>query len=136
MTESSLSPEEFSKQVLKNLIGTKFGIKRFSDLLQLACLEKNLLQISNYESAEFFLHREQIKPLHNPKIDRLSLVYPPSYEFSIDYQICGHFKVKYNSASSPLPVQVKQFIVNYSGILIPHDDNFEIKNEKIKIKER
>lgn len=136
MTDSSLSPEEFSKQVLKNLMDTKSGINRFNDLLQLAGLEKDLLQISSYENAEFILNKKQIKPLNNPKIDRLSLVYPPSFAFSMDYHISGHFNVKYNSARSPLPVQVKKLIVNYSGILIPHSVNFEMKNEKIKIKER
>jgi len=58
MTDSSLSPEEFSKQVLKNLMGTKSGINRFNDLLQLASLEKDLLQISSYESAKFILNKK------------------------------------------------------------------------------
>lgn len=129
----TLSQEELSRQVLENLMSNESWLTRFNNLLQLADLEKELLQISSYESAEFILKRENIKQVHNPKIDRLTLVYPPSFAFSVDYQISGHFNVKYNSANKSLPIQMKAFIVNYSGILIPHDDNFEIKNEKIKI---
>ena len=51
----------------------------------------------------------------------------------MEYQVSGYFKVKYNSTRIPLPIQVEPFNVNYSGILIPKDDEFEIKNEKISI---
>ncbi len=133
MTYSTLSQEELSKQVLDNLLSTESGLSRFNYLLQFTNLEKELLLISSYKSAEFILNREKIVQLHPPVIDRLTLVHPPSFAFLIDYQICGYFNVKYNSASNPLPIQMDPFTVNYSGILIPFDDNFEIKNEKIKI---
>lgn len=136
MTDSTKSQEEFSKQVLNNLLNNESGYNRFSDLLQLANLEKELLQISSYESAELILQRENIKQVGSSQIDRLSLVYPPSFAFSVDFQIKGYFHVKYNSARNPLPIQMEPFIVNYSGIIIPHDENFEIKNEKIEISDR
>lgn len=133
MTDLNLSLEEFSEQVLKNLMNSELGLKRFSDILQLGQLEKELLQISSYEHAEFILKTESIHPLNNPKIDRLVLVFPPSFAFSMEYQISGYFKVKFNSTPKPLPIQVEPFHVNYSGILIPKTEKFEIKNEKIAI---
>lgn len=133
MVNSTKSQEEFSKQVLENLLNTESGLSRFNDLLQLANLEKELLQISSYESVQFILNRENIVLIHHPIIDRLTLVYPPSFAFSTDYQISGYFNIKYNSANKTLPIQMEPFNVQYSGIIIPHDDNFEIKNEKIKI---
>ena len=136
MTDSILSQEEFSKLVLGYLMSSESGLTRFNVILQLAGLEKELLQISSYENAEFILKEENIKQIHQPKIDRLTLVHPPSFAFSVDYQISGHFNVKYNAASNPLPIQMEPFIVNYSGILIPHDASFEIKNEKIVIKDQ
>lgn len=135
MEDSKLSQEEFSTKVLENLMSNESGLNRFNNLLQHAKLEKELLQITSYKSAEFILKPENIKQLHLPQVDRLSLVYPPSFAFSIDYQISGHFNVTYNSASNPLPIQMEPFIVNYSGILIPMDESFEIKNEKIEMKE-
>ena len=117
-------------------MSSESGLTRFNYLLQLAGLEKELLQISNYESAEFILQQEKIEQINNPKIDRLTLVYPPSFAFSVNCRVKGYFNVKYNSANNSLPIQIKPFVVNYSGILIPHDDNFEIKNEKIKIVNR
>ena len=129
----TLTQETLSQQVLENIMSNESGLSRFNDLLQLANLEKELLQITSYESAQFNLNRENIKQVLPPKIDRLSLVHPPSFAFSVDYQISGYFHIKYNSASKPLPIQMEPFIVNYSGILIPYDNNFEIKNEKIAI---
>ena len=129
----TLTQETLSQQVLENIMSNESGLSRFNDLLQLANLEKELLQITSYESAQFNLNRENIKQVHPPKIDRLSLVHPPSFAFSVDYQISGYFNVKYNSANNSLPIQMEPFIVNYSGILIPYDNNFEIKNEKIAI---
>lgn len=134
MIDLILSQEKLSRQVLENLMSSESGLARFNYLLQHAGLEKELLQISSYESTEFILKRKNIKQVRNPDIDRLTLVYPPSFAFSVDYQISGHFNVKYNSANKSLPIQMEAFIVNYSGILILHNDNFEIKNEKIKIR--
>ena len=135
MKDSTLSQEEFSKKALENLMSNESGLNRFNNLLQHAKLEKELLQISSYKSAEFILKPENIKQLRPPQIDRLSLVYPPSFAFSMDYRISGHFNVTYNSASNPLPIQMEPFIVNYSGIFIPKDEGFEMKNEKIEMKE-
>ena len=129
----TLTQETLSQQVLENIMSNESGLSRFNDLLQLANLEKELLQITSYESAQFNLNRENINQVHPPKIDRLSLVHPPSFAFSVDYQISGYFNVKYNSANNSLPIQMEPFNVNYSGILIPYDNNFEIKNEKIAI---
>ncbi len=87
MTDSNISQEEFAKQVLENLLKTESGLDRFNDLLQLANLEKDLLQISSYKSSEFILRRENIVQKNSPIIDRLTLVYPPSFAFSSDYQM-------------------------------------------------
>lgn len=133
MKDSNISQEEFAKQVQENLLKTDLGLTRFNNLLQLANLEKELLQISSYKSSEFILKRENVVQINPPTIDRLTLVYPPSFAFSSDYQISGYFQIKYNSASKPLPIQIEPFIVNYSGILIPHGNSFEIKSEKIEI---
>lgn len=133
MADLNLSLEEFSKKELENLMSSKLGLKRFVDLLQISQLEKKLLQISSNESAEFILNTDQFLTLRSPKIDRLVLVYPPAFAFSMEYQLSGYFKVKYNSTSNPLPIQVEPFKVKYSGILIPNDDEFDIKNEKITI---
>lgn len=133
MKESKISQEEFAKQVVDNLLKTELGLTRFNELLQMASLEKELLQISSYESSTFILNRENIVQTDSPKIDRLTLVYPPSFAFSADYQISGYFQVKYNSAGNSLPIQMEPFIVNYSGILIPNGEHFEIKSEKVKI---
>ena len=135
MTDSTLSQEVFSKLVLENLMSNESGLNRFNDLLQQAKLEKKLLQISSYKSAEFILKAENLKRINALQIDRLTLVYPPSFEFSMDYQVSGHFNVRYNTASNILPILIKPFIVIYSGIIIPKGDHFELKNEKIRIKE-
>ena len=81
------------------------------------------------------LKTENLKRINALQIDRLTLVYPPSFEFSMDYQVSGHFNVRYNTASNILPILIKPFIVIYSGIIIPKGDHFELKNEKIRIKE-
>ena len=128
-----MSQEEFAKQVVDNLLKTELGLTRFNELLQMASLEKELLQISSYESSIFVLNKENIVQTDSPKIDRLTLVYPPSFAFSADYQISGYFKVKYTSAGKSLPIQMEPFIVNYSGILIPNGEHFEIRSEKVKI---
>jgi hypothetical protein len=129
----SLSPEEFAKHVLDNLLNTDSGLARFNHLLKLAGLEKDLLQISSYESAEFIVKSENIEQMDQPKIDRLTLVYPISYAFSVDYRISGFFSVKYKQATNPLPTQVEPFTINYSGILIPNEMEFNLKNEKIAL---
>jgi hypothetical protein len=132
MTESEKLQEIFIKQVVENLLKTESGLSRFIELLQLANLEKDLLQISSYESSTFILNKDNIFQTEPPKIDRLTLVYPPSFAFSANYQISGYFKVKYTSAGNSLPIQMKPFIVNYSGILIPNGEHFEIKSEKVE----
>ena len=134
MKDSALSQDAFPKLILENLVSNESGLNRFNDLLQQAKLEKTLLQISSYKSAEFILKTENLKRISGPQIDRLTLIYPPSFEFSMDYQVSGHFNVKYNTASNTLPILVKPFIVTYSGIIIPKGDHFELKNEKIRIK--
>jgi len=133
MADLNLSLEAFSEKALKNLMSSKLGLKRLNDLLQLGQLEKKLLQISSYESAEFILKTDCILPVHNLKTDRLSLVYPPAFAFSMQSQVSGYFKVKYHSMNNPLPIQVEPFNINYSGILIPNDGEFEIKNDKVAI---
>lgn len=133
MNDSTLLQEEHAQQVLKSLMSSESGLNRFNVLLKHAGLEKELLHISSYESAEFILKEETIKQVLHPKIDRLTLVYPPSFAFSTDYQISGHFNVKYNAANKSLPIQMESFTINYSGILIAHSDNYEFKNEKIAI---
>lgn len=134
MTDSTLSHEAFSKQALEKLMSSESGLSKFNNLLQHAKPEKKLLQISSYKSAEFVLKTENLKQKSSPQIDRLTLIYPPSFEFSMDYEVSGHFNVRYNTASNTLPILMKPFIVTYSGMIIPKGDHVELKNEKIRIK--
>lgn len=136
MTDLILLQEENSKKVVEDLLVSETGQSRFKKLLQNAKLEKELLQISSYENAEFILNQNSIKQNDQVQVDRLVLVYPPTFAFSVVCQINGHFNVKYNSVNNVIPVQVKPFNVNYTGILIQHKSSFEIKNERIILKER
>lgn len=136
MKDLILLQEENIKKVLKHLLDSKSGQERLIKLLQDAKLEKEVLQISSYKSAEFILNHSGIKQNNPVKVDRLTLIYPPTFAFAVDCQINGHFNVKYNSVNNVLPVQVKPFIVNYTGILVQHKTSFEIKNERIILKER
>jgi hypothetical protein len=125
--------DTLSEQSLNRLINSDSGISRLNYLLQTAGLEKELLNISSYESALFILDKNKINQLDQPGIDRLTLVYPPSFSFSVKYEISGYFNVKYNSAGNPLPIQVDPFVIEYSGIVILQEDHLELKNERIRM---
>ncbi len=107
--------------------------ERLKNLIKAAELEKDLLNIASYEYATFCTNGKSIKQLNNIKLDRLTLVYPPSFVFSVKLQVSGYFNVKYKSAKSSLPVQIDPFTVGYSGIAIQHENELEVKNESIKI---
>lgn len=121
--------EEISRHIqtrINELSNTSAMLKNF---IQFNELEKDILNIASYEKAEFCPNDNSIKQLNGIKLDRLSMVHPPAFAFSVKLQLSGHFKVKYKSAITSLPVQIEPFVVTYSGIAIQNDKALEIKNE-------
>jgi len=125
--------DKINEQINQWILELENGSDRLKNLIQEAKLEKDLLNIASYENATFCTNGNSIKKLNNIKIDRLTLVYPPSFVFSVKFLISGYFNVKYKSAKSSLPVQIDPFTIGYKGIAIQHENDLEIKNESIKI---
>jgi len=109
------------------------GSQRLKALLATAEIEKDLLNIATYENISFCTNGNSVKQVGNIEFDRLSMVHPPSFVFSVKLQIAGYFNVKYKSAKTSLPMHIEPFDVNYSGIAIQHENELEIKNESIKV---
>jgi len=85
------------------------------------------------ESIAFRIDPEHVEPLKSPKIDRLSLVYPESYEFDWQLSVSGYFLVKYKSFSQPLPQHTEPFVISYSGIIVLDKSDFKFKNEWVQL---
>jgi len=125
--------EEISKHIqnrISELSNTSDLIKSFFKANE---IEKDLLNIASYENAEFCPNNNSVHQLNGIELDRLSLVHPPSFVFSVKLQLSGHFKVKYKSAKTSLPVQIEPFVVIYSGIAIQNEKELEIKSESIDL---
>lgn len=135
MNISEIKVEAINEQIIKIISDKQSGFARLNILLRKAGIEKRLLNISTYEKASFFPDTRKIKQLNQLRLDRLSLVYPPSFDFSLRFEISGHFIIKYKSADVNLPKSIDPFIIDYTGIVVIRDNGYEIKNESVQFVE-
>jgi hypothetical protein len=133
MNSSDPLTENISKLILARAKDKETGYAWLKHLIQSAHPEKELLPVSSYEFADFQPKDDDIQMVTQPKFERLSLVYPPSWEFSVIYSVSGVFNVKYKLANIPLPFKKEPFLINYTGIIVQHENVFEFKNESVKI---
>jgi len=102
-------------------------------LINAARVDTDLLKVSSCESIVFRIDPEHVEPLKSPKIDRLTLVFPESWEFDWQLSVTGYFLVKYKSLSQPLPKHIEPFIISYSGIIILDKSDIKFKNEWVQL---
>jgi len=128
--------ELVSKQteiVRNDLINTESDFGKLRFLVHYFKLEKELFNLVKYESVSFIPINDQVKLIGNPTFERISMVYPFSYSFEAEFNISGYFMVKRSANSDALPVYTEPFRITYSGILLPVEDTFVIKNENLEL---
>jgi len=109
------------------------GCKFLEQLINAARLDKALLKVSSCESIIFRINPELVHQQKPLTFDRLTLVYPESFEFYWQLTVSGYFLVKYKSLPQPLPQQLEPFSVGYSGIIILDSNSFRFKNERVQL---
>lgn len=124
---------EIAGKISGRILDHESGYAHLKELVRHFRLEKPLLNLTNYEHAEFFPLNRKTMLLQEPDLEQISLVFPVSFHFCLYLRLDGHFKVKYNHISIPLPKSIDPFPVRYSGIVTPQDDKMEYKNEKLEL---
>ena len=125
-------PEEL---IVKRIMDKDSGLTLLNNLIRVSSLEKSLLNIVSYQEATFVIDSNNTKQLTSPQFERLTLVYPPSFAFSLKIQISGYFNIKYKSASVSLPNRIEPFIAKYSGIVIQKETGYEFRNESLIVQQ-
>ncbi|OQX78427.1 MAG: hypothetical protein B6D61_05520 [Bacteroidetes bacterium 4484_249] len=125
-------PEEL---IIKRIMDKDLGLTHLNNLIRVSKLERSLLNIVSYEEATFIIDSNNTKQLSSPKFERLTLVYPPSFAFTLQIQISGYFNIKYKSASVSLPNRIEPFIANFSGIVIQNETGYEFRNESLIVQQ-
>lgn len=100
-------------------------------LINQAELGKELLRAVATQGTEFTLIPQLVRILVEPKIERLTLVYPESFYFETSLKLSGYFKIKYKTLAQTIPKQVEPFTIVYSGIVITEKESIRFKNERV-----
>lgn len=102
-------------------------------LINAANLAEYLFTVAHFKSAEFCLSADGIKAVNPPTIDRLSMVYPVSFEIEWDLWVSGYFKVQYAAIPNPLPHRVNPFKIRYNCIITPTERDAVVRNERVAL---
>jgi len=125
--------QKYTPMIHSRIMDDKTGFRLLKILLHQSKPDKELLTLSKCESAEFVPDEKKIIPQGSLHFERLVMMNPPSFEFSLILSLTGYFNVKYTAIKDPLPMRVDPFRVKYSGILIDRDGQPEITNESLKV---
>lgn len=125
--------QKYSDLIRSRILDDAGGYKLLTGILQCSKLEKDLLTTSKYDRVEFVPDTKRISALPDVHFEKLAMINPPSFEFSMMMSISGFFRVWYGSLQNPLPIRTEPFRVRYSGILIDHDQRCEIISETVKV---
>ncbi len=128
--------EKLVKLVKSRIIDPKNNYEKLIELIENAHLENTLLNISTFEEVSFHVNHDQVEISLTPSVERLSLVYPPSFECTFSIQLAGHFLVKYPSSNAALPMQLSAFLIEYIVIVVLDQDSYHLKHEHIRLPEK
>jgi hypothetical protein len=124
------------KLIKSRIIDPENNYELLRGLIENAHLEEALLNISTFEKISFFIYKDQIDVSLTPSVERLSLVFPPSFECIYPIRLTGHYLVKYPSSSVALPVQLPAFKIDYNVIIVLDQDSYRFKQEHVRLSEK
>lgn len=119
--------------VQKRLLAKKGKSILLERMINEAGLAEYLLAVTRFKKAVFILSPGEIQSIHPPKIERLSMVFPVSFEFEWDILVKGYYQVRYRNLPNPLPQQIDPFRVRYTSVVTPSESGLSIKNERITL---
>lgn len=131
-----LPSEKVVKLIKSRIFNPENNYKKLVGLIENSHLEKNLLNISAFKKISFQINRDQINDLSSPTFERLSLVYPPSFECVFPIRLSGSFLVKYPTSTVVFPMQLPAFWIEYIVIIVENKDTYFFKNEHIRLLEK
>jgi hypothetical protein len=126
-------PDRMENLIINRIADKGEKFQRLKNLIEIAHIEKQLISISTFEEIFFVPDIENIRIISPPTIDRLTLVHPPSFSYSVEIQVSGFYRIKYKQTNVALPIKVEPFIIQYTGILVEKSENFEFRNEAIRL---
>ncbi len=127
--------EQVKTLVTQRIKGESSDYKYLSGLINATRLHTELLKIASYEFVIFHINPANVILPEKFTVDRLTLVYPSSYSFSIDVSVAGFYKVKYKTSKHTLPQTIEPFRINYSGIIVLEENKQLFKNENVMLLE-
>jgi len=131
-----LELKQIVKLVNSRIIDPENKYVKLVDLIKDAHLENKLLNISSFEQISFNVYHDQIDFSIAPIIERLSMLFPPSFECVFPILLSGYYMVKYPTSSVALPMQLSGFLIEYVVILIQDENTYHFKNEHIRLSEK
>jgi hypothetical protein len=125
--------EKYSEFIINRIFNEKSGCEHLKNLIRQAQIHKDLLTVSKCENADFVIYENKILLVTQPHFERLAMIEPPSFEFSMILNVSGYFHVKYASLQNKLPSRIEPFNIRFSGILCERCENPEIFAEAIRV---
>ncbi|MBN2175401.1 MAG: hypothetical protein JW731_14815 [Bacteroidales bacterium] len=127
--------DEIFQFLIQPLTSEESGYQKLTHLINRTCFSNNIFRLNNLERIDFVPKKGFVKPVGNLKLERLTLVHPPSFEFTQQIELNGYFQIKYKSSTLGIPRKVEPFIANYTGVIILKENGFSIKNESVELPE-
>jgi hypothetical protein len=115
------------------ILDVEHGTERLENLISAARLDQSLLLRPALTQTVFRLDPKRITIVESPPPDRLTLVYPESFFFEWKLRIKGYFLVKHKFIDQSLPHPVESFTIRYTGIVVPVENFFQFKNERVEL---
>lgn len=126
---------ELLQKVKSQIIGESSNYKKLVTLIENTQMVDFLLNISTFEKISFHINKQHLEILPEISIDKLSLVYPESFDVRIPIRLSGYYLIKYPNSQYEIPKQIPLFRIEYCCIMVSDNNNYLFKNEHIRLLE-